>query len=80
MVSHMSEARKALRAAVRGAWDTKPALISIQDELTKKGYALLHDGYKKCITEGDEPVKKCYRDVATEKKLSEEYRSIWGAK
>ncbi|RLI45199.1 hypothetical protein DRO69_05770 [Candidatus Bathyarchaeota archaeon] len=76
----MSEARKALRAAVRGAWDTDPNLIAIQDELTKKGYNLLHDGYKECVTKGTKPIKQCYRDVASAKKLSEEYRSIWGAK
>lgn len=76
----MSEARKSLRNAVRGAWDTDPNLIAIQESLTKKGYELLHAGYKNCLKTGTKPVRECYEDVAKEKKLSVEYRGIWGAK
>ena len=75
----MSEARKALRNAVRGAWDRDPALIAIQDELKKKGYNLLHDAYRECLEKGDEPITECYRKKAKEKGLAAAYRQIWGS-
>jgi len=74
----VSEARKALRNAVRGIWDTDAKLIAIQDELTKKGYEIAHDAFRKCLEEGTEPIKDCYAEKG--KELSEAYRSIWGAK
>ena len=72
-------ARKALRKAVRGAWDTDPALIAIQEDLKKKGYELISEEYKKCIREGTDPVQKCYKGVADNVHLAEAYRKIWGS-
>ena len=74
----MSEARKKLRNAVRGAWDSDPSLIAIQDSLTKKGYEIAHDAFRECLESGTEPVAKCYAKVG--KALSDAYRGIWGAK
>jgi len=75
----MSEARKILRDAVRGAWDEQEALIAIQDELKKEGYKLLHDAYRWCIEKGTKPIKECYREKAKEKGLAAAYRRIWGS-
>jgi len=74
----VSEARKALRAGVRGAWDTHPALIAIQDALTKKGFELARPAFRECLESGTESVSECYAKIG--KSLSEAYRSIWGAK
>ena len=76
----MSEARKKLRAAVRGAWDTEPELIAIQDELKKVGFAKISGGYKECIMTSTKSLKECYKDVARAADLSKAYRDVWGAK
>jgi len=74
------EARKALRKAVRTAWDRDPALIQIQQELKKTGYELLHKKYRDCL-ESNKPIAECYREVANapDVKLADQYRKIWGA-
>jgi len=73
-----ASARKKLRSAVRGAWDTEPELKSIQDQLTKKGFEIASPHFIKCITEGTKSLKECYKEVGDQ--LSSAYRSIWGAK
>ena len=76
----MSEARKALRAAVRGAWDKNPALIAIQDELTKVGFNKISAAYKECLMTSTKSLKDCYKDAAKAADLSKAYRDVWGAK
>lgn len=70
--------RKTLRSNVRSAWSSDDG-FNVQELLKEKGRSLLKEGYRKCATEKPaKEFKTCLADIASDKNISKEYRSIWG--